>query len=205
MSIRLPAAARRKQLLDVARHVFAERGFHATSMDDVAEAAGVTKPVVYQHFDNKRALYVELLEDVGARLVDEIGRATAEAGSGREQVEQGFAAYFGFVGADRSAFRVLFGASVRNDPEFAVVADRVIGEVAEVISGLIAVDVPADQRLALAHAIVGMAEATSRRAVSSGDGAAHAAGQNGFDNAATLAEWLAELAWYGLRGIRPQP
>lgn len=195
MTIRLPAAARRSQLLDVAREVFADRGFHATSMDDVAEAAGVTKPVLYQHFVNKRALYAELLEDVGTRLVGEIAAATGAATSARRQVELGFAAYFGFVTENRSAFRLLFGASVRNDAEFALVAERVVGQVAEVIAGLIALDAPPEQRLALAHAVVGMAEATSRRVVADGDGIA---------DAETLARWLAELAWYGLRGIRTE-
>ena len=84
---RLPAARRRKQLLDVALEVFAERGFHPTSMNDLAEAAGVTKPVLYQHFGSKRELYLELLDDVGGRLRDAIGKATSEAagapGAGR--------------------------------------------------------------------------------------------------------------------------
>jgi AcrR family transcriptional regulator len=61
----------------VARQLFAERGFHATSMDEVAEAAGVTKPVLYQHFDSKRRLYLELLDDVGQQLLDAIAAATA--------------------------------------------------------------------------------------------------------------------------------
>ena len=61
---RLPAARRRRQLLDVALELFAARGYHTTSMNDIAEAAGVTKPVLYQHFRSKRELYLELLEDV---------------------------------------------------------------------------------------------------------------------------------------------
>lgn len=201
MSIRLPARERRRQLLDVARDVFADQGFHATSMDDVAEAAGVTKPVLYQHFANKRALYVELLEDVGLRLVNEIGEATTQAGSPREQVELGFTAYFRFVAANSSAFRLLFGASVRNDAEFAVVAERVIAAVAEVVSQLIDVDAPPVQRLALAHAVVGMAEATSRRVAQAGQG--NGTGDGEHTTPETLAAWLSELAWYGLRGIRP--
>ena len=68
MAARLPAPRRRRQLLDVALDAFAERGFHRTSMDDVAEAAGVTKPVLYQHFGSKRELYLELLDDVGRQL-----------------------------------------------------------------------------------------------------------------------------------------
>ena len=79
MPPRLPAVRRRRQLLDVALEVFAGRGYHGTSMEEVAEAAGVTKPVLYQHFDSKRELYRELLTDVGQRLVEEVLKATASA------------------------------------------------------------------------------------------------------------------------------
>src|SRR5919201_486146 len=117
--MRLPAEQRRRQLLAVACDVFAAGGFHATAMDDIAAAAGVTKPVLYQHFPSKRALYLELLEDVGRQLIAAI-RAVGEAESdGREQVQNGYAAYFTFVNDNASAFRLIFGASVRNDAEFA--------------------------------------------------------------------------------------
>ena len=77
-----------------ALEVFARQGFHATSMNEIADAAGVTKPVLYQHFTSKRGLYLELLSDVGNRLLEAIAKATANAGSPRAQVERGFAAYF---------------------------------------------------------------------------------------------------------------
>ena len=67
-SPRLPAAERRDQLLTAALAVFSRDGYHGTSMNDVAVAAGVTKPVLYQHFPSKQSLYVELLSDVGAQL-----------------------------------------------------------------------------------------------------------------------------------------
>ena len=89
MSGRLPAAERRDQLLAVALDVFSSQGFHATSMNEIAAAAGVTKPVLYQHFPSKRGLYLELLRDVGDRLMAAIGKATAEAGSPHKQVERG--------------------------------------------------------------------------------------------------------------------
>ena len=76
---RLPAAARRRQLLDSALDVFAARGYHGASMNDVADAAGVTKPVLYQHFDSKQDLYLALLEEVGRRLITAIAKATAGA------------------------------------------------------------------------------------------------------------------------------
>ena len=80
---RLPAARRRQQLLDVALRVFGEQGFHPASMNDVAEAAGVTKPVLYQHFRSKRDLYREVLTDVGAQLLDAITKATTAAAGRR--------------------------------------------------------------------------------------------------------------------------
>ena len=66
--VRLPAAKRREQLLEVARCVLAQRGFYATTMAEIADSAGVTKPVLYQHFASKRDLYSAVLNDVGNRL-----------------------------------------------------------------------------------------------------------------------------------------
>lgn len=194
--MRLPGPRRRHQLLDVARELFAAGGFHATSMDDVAEAAGVTKPVLYQHFPSKRALYRELLEDVGSRLLAEITTATMPADSGRERLQNGIAAYFDFVTGNRPAFRLLFGASVRNDAEFAEVAEAVLERMAEAVAEMINVDLPAEHRAVLAHAVIGMAEAVGRRALR--DEAAE-------DDPELLAHWTAELVWYGLRGIRTGP
>jgi AcrR family transcriptional regulator len=190
---RLPAEQRRRQLLDVACQVFAERGFHATAMDDVASAAGVTKPVLYQHFPSKRALYVELLDDVGHQLLHALADATGAATRGRERVDAGFTAYFAFVTRNEAAFRVLFGAAARNDPEFAEVVERVLDESAEAIAQLIEIEGTPEHRRVLAHALIGIAEATSRDALTD-DGAAL--------EPALLANWVSELAWFGLRGVR---
>ncbi len=189
---RLPAARRRKQLLDVALRVFAERGFHPTSMNDLAEAAGVTKPVLYQHFGSKRELYLELLEDVGTQLRESIGKATSEAATPREQVERGFTAYFRFVADRQAAFQILFGGGSRRDEEFAAHVHRVEEMVADAIAALI--DVPgltADDRRLLAHGIVGLAEGTSRLWLRDGL----------VGDPDALAARVAELAWAGLRGV----
>ena len=190
--MRLPAEQRRVQLLEVALEMFADRGFHATAMDDVASAAGVTKPVLYQHFRSKRALYVELLHTVGAQLLDELGRATSSATSGREQVERGFAAYFRWVAINPSAFRLLFGSTMRTDAEFATIVEEVIAAAVEAVTPLIDIAGPPEQRAILANAIVGLAESTSRRAL---------ADTGAVEDAEQLARWLAELAWFGLRGV----
>jgi AcrR family transcriptional regulator len=194
VSSRLPAPRRKEQLLDVALHVFAERGFHLTSMNDVAEAAGVTKPVLYQHFPSKRALYLELLRSVGDRLMDEIAVATAGSGP-REQVEQGLRAYFRFVADEAPAYRLMYGGGTRRDAEFAEEAARVERSIAGVIADLIEVPgLPVDDRLLYAHGIVGLAEGTSRHWIS-----------DELDlDPDDLAARVADLAWRGLRGLRSE-
>ena len=109
-----------------------------------------------------RLRLAQALEDWHHDRVLAVTAATTEATTGRERVERGFAEYFRFVAEHRAAFRLLFGASVRNDPEFAEIADRAVEQVSTLVTALIDIDASDDQRRVLAHAIVGMAEATSR-------------------------------------------
>lgn len=193
---RLPAARRRRQLLDVALAAFSEGGFHGTSMDDVASAARVTKPVLYQHFGSKRDLYIELLDDVATRLVEEIADATAHAASPRLQVEAGLTAYFDFVDRSEAAFRLLFGGGSKRDEDFASKVAQVEDVIAELIAGLITAEIPPGQKLALAHGIVGMAETTCRHWLR-----ARANDPATAPTPTEVALQLAELAWGGLRGV----
>jgi AcrR family transcriptional regulator len=190
----MPADQRRLQLLEVARERFAEQGFHATSMDEIAEAAGVTKPVLYQHFPSKRALYIELLEITGAQLLTALAKATSGVASGRARVEQGFRAYFNFAVGSRSGFRLLLSTSIRTDPDFARIVEEIVQAAAETISTLIEIPGSDEQRLVLASALVGMAESVGRLTLQ-GPASDHDASQ--------LTEWISELAWFGLRGVRP--
>lgn len=193
MATRLPAHERRRQLLDVACAVFGAKGFHATSMEEVAEAAGVTKPVLYQHFGSKRKLYRCLLEDVGQRLMEGLAKATAEAGSPREQVTAGFRTYFRFVAEQRSAFNLLFGSGARRDEEFAETVRKVEEGIAELIAPLIEAGIDDDHRRLLAHGLIGLAEGVGRYVTA-----------RGLDLDPELsARRVAELAWAGLRGLRP--
>ena len=97
VGIRLRAADRRAQLLGVARRLFARDGYRGASMESIAEAAGVTKPVLYQHFSSKRALYSALLANDLGRLTQELETAFSQAGDNEERLRRGFGAYFGFV------------------------------------------------------------------------------------------------------------
>lgn len=191
---RLPAAERRRQLLDVALHAFAEHGFHGTSMNDVAEAAGVTKPVLYQHFASKKALYRELVDDLGTHLEGAIVAAVAEAEGPRQQVEAGFRAYFRWATSQGSAFRVLFAERNRLDQELATAVAKVESMVADRVASLIVVEgLSDDERHVLAYGVVGLAESTSRHWLGLGLGP-------GID-ADAFADIVARLAWSGLRGV----
>jgi AcrR family transcriptional regulator len=193
MSQRLSAPARREQILDVALVVFASAGFHGASMNEIADAAGVTKPVLYQHFDSKRDLYQALIEEVGNRLRTNIDKATAEATDGKSQTELGFRAYFRWVAEDHDGFRLLFGSGSRRDDEFNESIRKITAESAQAVAPLIAVDIDESHRETLAHALVGLAEGASRRLVGLG---------KDFEPDEIAAE-VSALAWAGLRAVQP--
>jgi AcrR family transcriptional regulator len=192
MSLRLPAAERREQLLAVALDVFSRSGFDSVSMTDVADAAGVTKPVLYQHFASKRELYLELLDLVGDRLIDAIGDAARLSDSPRSRTEQGFAAYFRFVAEHERAFLLLFGGSARHDDEFAAHVVRVERVIADTITELIDADIDDEHRRLLAASIVGLSEGASRYMLTHG----------GVRDPDRLARQVVDLAWSGLRGVQ---
>jgi AcrR family transcriptional regulator len=193
MSHRLTATARREQVLDVALVVFARSGFHGASMNDIADAAGVTKPVLYQHFDSKRDLYGALLDEVGARLLNSIAKAAAEASDGRSRTELGYRAYFRWVAEDHDAFRLLFGSGALRDDEFTIAIREITEQAARAVAPMIDVDIPEEHRRTLAHALVGLAEGASRRLVELGDD---------FDPDLIATE-VSALAWAGLRAVQP--
>jgi AcrR family transcriptional regulator len=207
---RLTADARRRQLFEVALSLFAEHGYAATTMDDIAESAGVTKPLVYQHFESKRALYLELMDVVSRELVTRIVKATAAASGPRQQVELGFAAYFELMVDNEPAFRLLYGRDAPDDFELGAALRRVEETIAQAIDPLIDAGLDPGHRLLLAHAVVGMAEGASRHWL---DTSRHQdVMQDGADpqpvsaelrraESAQLATRLADFAWAGLRQV----
>ena len=185
--------------------LFADRGYGATTMDDVAEAAGVTKPLLYQHFSSKRALYLELVDSVAHDLLTAVSEATASADGPRQQVERGFAAYFHMVVTHEAAFRLLYGRDDAGDEELGDALRRVEDAIALAIDPLIAAGLDPEHRRFLAYAVVGMAEGASRQWMAAR--AERAASNGGLDpvtadvEARRLAGRLADLAWAGLRSV----
>ncbi len=204
---RLPAARRRRQLLVAAIELFGTDGYHDTSMDAIAEEAGVTKPVLYQHFPSKRDLYVELLERVGHDLTQAIAETAITEAEPYRRVLGGFTAYFRFVCEQTAAFQLLFGTGARGTDEFADVIRRLEDGLAHTIGQLIEAGADAEHRQMLAYAIVGAAEVTARHWVFTATETGRPSGQRlpYLDPAAgdRLARQLADLLWAGLRGLPP--
>src|SRR5438445_10228295 len=109
---RLRAADRRAQLLEVARRVFGNSGFHGVSMDDVAKEAGVTKPILYDHFPSKKELYLELLDEDLSALHESVKQALDSPVGNRERIRRSFLAYFDFVDEQAAGLRPLMQATV---------------------------------------------------------------------------------------------
>jgi AcrR family transcriptional regulator len=141
---RLPRSARRKQLLAAAQEVFVSNGYHAAAMDDIAVRAGVSKPVLYQHFPGKLDLYLALLDTHAEDVLDRVRRALAETDDNRVRVHNVLTAYFEFVdGEDRGdsgAFRLIFESDLGNEPAVRERVDRVGRLTMQAVADTVAAD-----------------------------------------------------------------
>jgi AcrR family transcriptional regulator len=188
--------------LDVALETFAGSGLEATTMDDIAREAGVTKPLLYQHFKSKRALFLELLDDVVVRIIEAIRLAAQSAAGPRQQVEAVCEAYFGFMTHNEFAIRLLLDSTLPYDEELAEAMRRVDDTIANALRPLIQADIDAAHQRVLAAAVVGMAKGVSRdwlRTRAEGKGADSGGSRDA--EAELLARRVSEFAWAGLRHI----
>ncbi len=163
-STRLPRPARRRQLLGAAREVFVAQGYHAAAMDEIAERAGVSKPVLYQHFPGKLELYLALLDESVAELVGAVSHALASTTDNAQRVPATFGAFFDYVSGAGEAFRLVFESDLSNEPAVRARLDRAMYECAEMVSEFIRSDagVSNDEADLLGMALVGMAQVSSR-------------------------------------------
>jgi AcrR family transcriptional regulator len=120
---RLSREDRKKQMLDKAHKLFAERGYAAVTMDEIAAAVGITKPLIYNYFGNKERLYITCMERAGDALIETISEAVADADDPPAVFEAGVRAFFDFLDTDRDAWTVLFDETL---PHGGVVMERVL-------------------------------------------------------------------------------
>src|ERR687886_1538979 len=192
-SPRLPGGARRAQLLQAAQEVFVANGFHAAAMDEIADRAGVSKPVLYQHFPGKRELYLALLEEQVDHLAERMTQAMAGTDDNRARVDAAVGAYYDFIDAEGEAFRLVFESDLRNDDEVRAIVDRGTRATVEAIAEVIAADTGADpeRALLLSSGLTGLAETSARWWLPR-------KGTVSRDEAISL---MAALAWGGISGL----
>ena len=190
---RLPRRARRNQLLGAAQEVFVAQGYHAAAMDDIAERAGVSKPVLYQHFPGKLELYLALLDQHCDALLQTVRNALASTTDNKKRVEATMDAYFAFVEDEGGAFRLVFESDLTNEPAVRGRVDKVALDCAEAISEVIAEDtgLPQQQSMLLAVGLGGVSQVVARYWLSSGTGIPRA----------EALQLLTSLAWRGIAGF----
>jgi AcrR family transcriptional regulator len=190
---RLPRSARKAQLLEVALQVFVEQGYHAASMDEIAERAGVSKPVLYQHFPGKLDLYLALISSACDTVIEGVREALASTQDNRRRVRATMELWFEYVARDDAPVRLVFESDLTSDPEVRDQLDRVTTESASAIAEVIRDDtgLPDEASHLLAVALVSMGQVSAR---------------HWLDSASTVsqqdaARMLATLAWRGIGGF----
>jgi AcrR family transcriptional regulator len=163
-STRMPRPARRLQLLGAARDVFVAQGYHAAAMDEIAERAGVSKPVLYQHFPGKLELYLALLDESASELVKIMSEALSSTSDNRQRVPATFKAFYDYVADAREAFRLVFESDLSNEPAVRARVDHAMYECADMVSRFIREDagVSNEEAHLLGIALVGMAQVSAR-------------------------------------------
>ncbi len=184
---------RRTQLLQAAREVFVRHGYHAAAMDEIAAQAGVSKPVLYQHFPGKLDLYLALLEQSGQELVRGLRAGLASSADNKLRAAATVRAYFTYVGDPGGAFRLIFESDHINEPAVRSCIERVHRQCAEAISEVIAADTGRShpESLVLAAGLAGMAQMSARYWLAS----------RGAIPQELATELVSTLGWRGIRGF----
>lgn len=190
------APERRAQLLDVARRVFGAAGFHSASMEEVAKEAGVTKPILYDHFSSKKELYLALLDEDLSVLHDNVQQALVSSRGNRERIRASFKAYFDFVEEQTEGFRLLMSETVGAEKDFRdrvkAFRDETLKEVADLIERESRGRLDRSRAETVALALIGMVETVAQH-----DPTASA------ERRRIALDTLVALAWRGITNLTP--
>ncbi|MGO2540839.1 TetR/AcrR family transcriptional regulator [Specibacter sp. AOP5-B1-6] len=187
---RLPRDERRAQLLASALEVFVNHGYHGAAMDEIAETAKVSKPVLYQHFPSKRELYLALLDSHLDALTKMLVSALNSTTDNKLRVQATMKAYFHFMANDDQAHRLVFESDLVNDVEVAARLEKFNAGYADAIGKVIAEDTklaPVEATL-LGRALAGMAQVSARYWLEA----------NGDLDIEVASDMIYRLAWRGI-------
>ena len=190
---RLPRDERRAQLLSAALEVFTAAGYHAAAMDEIADRAGVSKPVLYQHFPSKLDLYLAVLDLHVDQLVYSIQRAIASTYDNADRVKATVDAYFNFIEEEGEAYRLLFESDMSVEPAVRERLTRMTYDCAAAVSAVISIDtgLGKEESMMLAVGIIGTVQTTAR----------HWLDRDGKIDRTRATELVMNLIWRGISGF----
>ncbi|WP_040014195.1 TetR/AcrR family transcriptional regulator [Dermacoccus sp. Ellin185] len=167
---RLPRSARRAQLMEAAQSVFVESGYHSAAMDEIAERAHVSKPVLYQHFPGKLDLYLALLEQHTREVPLLVREAIESTSDNSQRVAAAIGAFFAFVEREDAGFRLVFESDLTNEPAVSEKVERMLTETAAEVAKVVQEDteLPTEQATLVAVALVGMSQVVARYWITTG-------------------------------------
>ena len=192
-SVRLPRDERRAQLLVAALEVFTAAGYHSAAMDEIADRANVSKPVLYQHFPSKLDLYLAVLDLHIDSLVFDIQKAIASNRENSSRVAATVEAYFGFIDNEGEAFRLLFESDMNLEPQVRERLNRMTYDCAAAVSAVISIDtgLGKEESMMLAVGIIGTVQTTAR----------HWLDRDGKIDRQRATELVMNLIWRGISGF----
>lgn len=192
-SARLPRDERRAQLLVAALEVFTAAGYHSAAMDEIADRANVSKPVLYQHFPSKLELYLAVLDLHIDSLVFAIQKAIASNRENSSRVAATVEAYFGFIDSEGEAFRLLFESDMSLEPQVRERLNRMTYDCAAAVSAVISIDtgLGKEESMMLAVGIIGTVQTTAR----------HWLDRDGKIDRRRATELVMNLIWRGISGF----
>jgi len=192
-SNRLPRDERRAQLLIAALEVFTVAGYHSAAMDEIADRAQVSKPVLYQHFPSKLDLYLAVLDLHIDSLVFAIQKAIASNRENSSRVAATVDAYFGFIDSEGEAFRLLFESDMNLEPQVRERLNRMTYDCAAAVSAVISIDtgLGKEESMMLAVGIIGTVQTTAR----------HWLDRDGKIDRTRATELVMNLIWRGISGF----
>lgn len=190
---RLPRDERRAQLLVAALEVFTAAGYHSAAMDEIADRARVSKPVLYQHFPSKLDLYLAVLDLHIDSLVFAIQKAIASNRENSARVSATVEAYFGFINSEGEAFRLLFESDMNLEPQVRERLNRMTYDCAAAVSAVISIDtgLGKEESMMLAVGIIGTVQTTAR----------HWLDRDGKIDRQRATELVMNLIWRGISGF----
>ncbi|KUM31446.1 TetR/AcrR family transcriptional regulator [Glutamicibacter mishrai] len=189
-SQRMPREARRRQLLQAAHQVFVAHGYHGASMDEIAEVALVSKPVLYQHFPGKRELYLALLDSHLADFSRQLDEAIDSTTDNRQRVFATINTYYSYIKGESQAYRLIFESDVLADALIAGRIERFNNALAQSIARVVVEDTELSEAegLLAGRALAGLSQVSARYWASTDEAV----------DQATAVDLISRLAWRGI-------